>query len=105
MDLGKRENLKTSLLILGIHDFYAFLVSLLDTRYFSASMSMRLILSYCTVKPCMKEGRDVSAKELKVEQETNKLDGWRGKVIHRQHVRYTEEFVSPESWRWQKLGV
>ena len=57
-----------------------------------------------TMKPCKKEGRDVSAKELKVEQETNRLDGWRGKVMHRQHVRQTEEFGGPESWQWLKRG-
>ena len=45
-------------------------------------------------------GRDVSAKELKVEQETNRLDGWRGKVMHGQHVR--QEFVGLDSWRWLK---
>ena len=44
-----------------------------------------------TMKPCTKEARDVLEKELKVEQGTNGLDGWRGKVVHRQHARQTEE--------------
>ena len=57
-----------------------------------------------TVKPYMQEGRDVTAKELKAEQATNRLEGWRGKVMHGQHVRQIEEFTSPESWQWLKRG-
>ena len=39
-----------------------------------------------TVKPYMKEGRDVAAKELKAEQARKRLEGWQGKVMHGQHV-------------------
>ena len=50
-----------------------------------------------TVKPYMKVGTIVTAKELKVEQATNRLEGWRGKVMHGQHVRQIEGFAGPES--------
>ena len=52
----------------------------------------------------MEEGRDVTAKELKAEQATNRLEGWRRKVMHGQHVRQIEEFAGPESWQWLRRG-
>ena len=57
-----------------------------------------------TVKLYMKERRDVTAKELKSEQATNRLEGWRRKVMHGQHVRQIEEFASPDSWQWLRRG-
>ena len=59
-----------------------------------------------TVIPYMKEGTNVTAKELKAEQQaTNRLEGRRGKVMHGQHVRQIEGFAGPESWQWLKRGV
>ena len=52
----------------------------------------------------MKEGRDVTAKELKAEQARNRLEGWQRKVMHGQHVRQIEEFANLESWQWLKRG-
>ena len=38
-----------------------------------------------TVKPYMKDGMDVTAKELKAGQARNMLEGWQRKVMHGKH--------------------
>ncbi|XP_063952186.1 uncharacterized protein LOC135153479 [Lytechinus pictus] len=56
------------------------------------------------VKESMRKGKDVIAKQLKADQRKMRLEEWKEKVMHGQHLRQTEEFAGPESWQWLKRG-
>ena len=56
------------------------------------------------VKRQLKAGSELTAKQLQMEQRKNRMDGWKGKAMHGQHPRQTEEFAGSESWQWLKRG-